>query len=207
MEENSFNFRENVKLSFKKAKEDISGLKNEIEQYKRLIDSQNKKIDDLLQEIRKLSSESLKNKENLPKQNNSSIGNQGVYSFIHSFNSHSTPIQSEELHQFKQNLEKDFASLSKQEFLTFLTIYQLEEDKNIVSYPHIAKHLKLSEGCIRTYVSSLIRKKIPIIKEKINNRFITLKISKDFKDLNLKTKLLSMYNQVDPSQKQLFDVF
>jgi beta-galactosidase beta subunit len=207
MEENSFNFKEKVKLSFKRAKEDISILKKELNENKELILIQTQKIDFLTKKIKELSSKLLENQENKAKKNKSSIGNEGVYSFIHSFNNYSTIKHSDELHKFRKNLEEDFMSLSKQEFLTFLTIYQLEEDIGVVSYYSIAKHLKLSEGCIRTYVSSLIHKGIPIIKEKINNRFVTLKISKDFRNLNLKNKLLDLYNQVDPYQKKLFDGF
>jgi len=205
MEENSFDFREKVKLSFKRAKEDISSLKKEIKENKELILIKNDKIELLTKKIDELSPYLLKKQENISEKNKSSKGNEGVYSFIHSFNSYSTAMHSDKLHKFREDLEADFASLSKQEFLTFLTIYQLEEDLGPISYSHIAKHLKLSEGCIRTYVSSLMRKGIPIIKEKINNRFIILKISKDFRDLNLKNKLLDLYNQVDPFQKRLFD--
>ena len=206
MEENSFDFREKVKLSFKRAKEDISNLKKEIKENKELILAQNQEMSFLIKKIEELTSKSYKNQEKKPK-NKSSIGNEGVYSFIHSFNNYSTIRHSDKLHQFKKDLEADFVSLSKQEFLTFLTIYQLEEDLGHISYYHIAKHLKLSEGCIRTYVSSLIRKGLPIVKEKINNRFVILKISKDFRDLNLKNKLLDLYNQVDPFQKRLFNDF
>lgn len=205
MEESSLNFKEKVKLSFRKAKEDISNLKKDLKENKELILMQNKKIDVLLKKIEGLNSKPSQNQEKKTKKAKSSIGNEGVYSFIHSFNNYSTIRHSDKLHQFKENLEADFTSLSKQEFLTFLVIYQLEEDLGTISYFHIAKHLKLSEGCVRTYVSSLIRKGIPIVKEKINNRFVTLRISEDFRDLNLKNKLLDLYNKVDPAQKRLFD--
>jgi len=205
--ENLSDFQEKVKLSFKKAKEDISSLKKELNENKQLILAQNNKIELLLQKLQEIIPKPKINKEKPMKKDESSIGNEGVYSFIHSFNSYAHPMHAQKLHDFRKNLEADFHSLSKQEFLTFLTIYQLEEDLGNISYSHIAQHLKLSEGCIRTYVSSLIKKNMPLIKEKVNNKFIILRISEDFRNLNLKSKLLDLYNQVDPAQKRLFDGF
>jgi len=207
MADTFFNFQENVKNSFKKAKEDISQIKRELEENKELLIKRNEEIKVLKEKLEEISLFLKKKTKKSPKKSENSIGNEGVYSFIHSFNNYSTTMHSEELQLFGQNLEKQFLSLTKQEFLTFLTIYQLEEDLGTISYSHIASHLKLSEGCIRTYVSSLIRKEIPIIKEKINNRFVILKISPELRDLNLKNKLLDFYYRVDPRQKRLSDQF
>lgn len=105
----------------------------------------------------------------------------------------------------KSEINSLFSSLSKQEFLTFLTIYQQEEDlEGYVSYIDVAAKLGLTEGCIRTYVSSLIKKGIPIIKTKYNNKVVYLSVSKDFRALNIKKDLMTIYYKADPTQKTLF---
>lgn len=104
----------------------------------------------------------------------------------------------------KSEINNLFASLSKQEFLTFLTIYQLEEDlEGYVSYIDVAAKLVLTEGCIRTYVSSLIKKGIPLAKTKHNNKVVYLSVSKEFRALNIKKDLMALYYKADPTQKTL----
>lgn len=105
----------------------------------------------------------------------------------------------------KSEINSLFSSLSKQEFLTFLTVYQQEEDlEGYVSYIDVAAKLGLTEGCIRTYVSSLMKKGIPIIKTKYNNKVVYLSVSKDFRALNIKKDLMTIYYKADPTQKTLF---
>ncbi len=105
----------------------------------------------------------------------------------------------------RQELLVAFSLLSKQELRTFLTIYELSEEKGSnVSYMDVANRLKLSEGCIRTYISGLMRKKIPIDKVKYNNKTVFLQIPREFMDLSLKKELISMYYEtVMPNQKRL----
>lgn len=104
----------------------------------------------------------------------------------------------------KSEINSLFSSLSKQEFLTFLTVYQLEEDlEGYVSYIDVAAKLGLTEGCIRTYVSSLMKKGIPILKTKHNNKVVYLSVSKDFRALNIKKDLMILYYKADPTQKTL----
>lgn len=105
----------------------------------------------------------------------------------------------------KKELESRFFALTNQEFLVFLTVYQLEEELNRpVTYKDLSLKLSLTTGCIRGYVSSLIHKNLPIIKSKINNRTLTLTINPEFRDLNLKEKLTNLYYNKDPEQTKLF---
>ncbi len=72
--------------------------------------------------------------------------------------------------------------------LIFSMIYQLEEEKGAPDYKTIAIKLKLTESSIRDYVGRLIKKGIPVEKEKINNKTIQLKISNNLKKIvNLPT--------------------
>jgi len=198
---------EKLKNSFLKVKEHMDKLEQQIK-------AQNEQIQALIQRIDKTPMENKPKNEEFshpepysPQTEKSSTGNDGVYSFIHSLNIHSFNSYALDMHTFKKDLEKAFSALTKQEFLTFLTIYQLQEDLNRqITYPDISNKLKLSEGCIRTYVSSIIKKKLPLTKTKANNKTILLSIPKEFVDLNLKQKLVSLFNKTDPEQMRLSDV-
>jgi len=126
-----------------------------------------------------------------------------IHSFIHSLNTYSHPKHSLKL--VNEDVDNMLKSLTKQELLAFLIIYQVEEDtKRPVSYIEVSKNMNLSEGCIRTYISSLIKKGAPIIKKKQNNKSIFLSVLEDFRNLNYKNKIESIYYGADPGQKRLF---
>lgn len=88
------------------------------------------------------------------------------------------------LDRLKKEIRLKFKNLTSQEMLVFSTIYQLEEnDPQNNTYNHIAFILHLSESSIRDYVLKMIKKGIPIKKNKINNRKILLFISPDLKKI------------------------
>ena len=66
--------------------------------------------------------------------------------------------------------------------------------------------MQLSEHCIRGHISSLMKKNVPIIKKRLNNRLNILSIKKDFKSLNLKQKLINIFYDSDPNQTTLFEL-
>lgn len=124
---------------------------------------------------------------------------------IQSLSTQSTNIHALNIQTLKKELESRFNSLTSQEFLIFLTIYQLEEDLGRpITYMDLSTKLSLTSGCIRGYISALIRKNLPLIKSKINNRTLTLSINPEFRDLNLKEKLTNIYYNQDPEQTKLF---
>jgi hypothetical protein len=101
-------------------------------------------------------------------------------------------------------MEDRFKDITNQEFMVFLTIYQLEEDLGRgVTYEELSSKLKLSTGCIRSYTSSIIRKQLPLEKRKINNRMVVLTIPQNFRELNLKERLTNLYYHKDPPQTKL----
>jgi len=204
MEENDLEFKNNVKLSFSKAKEDINQLENEISTLKELLNSKIKEIGDLKEKI-----DNLVNKQHLEHilndKKRDSIGNDGVCANMQTVMQTLVHIP-KHINTIK-NIEKDinslFQTLTKQEFLIFLTIYQFEEEKQPITYKLISAYLKLSPGCIRTHITNLLQKGAPIIKSKINNKITLLAINPDFKALNLKQKLIQIYYQKDPYQTTL----
>ena len=142
------------------------------------------------------------NYDNL-ERSDQSLSNQSLSN--QSLSKHSLSTQKLNIQSLKKDLENRFNALTSQEFLVFLTIYQMEEDlKRPVTYNDLSERLNLTSGCIRGNVSALIRKNLPLTKAKINNRTLTLSIKSDFKELNLKQKLTNIYYDQDPDQTKLF---
>jgi biotin operon repressor len=90
----------------------------------------------------------------------------------------------ESLDSLKKEIRLKFKRLTSQEMLIFSTLYTLEE-QNIeeISYKTLAQYLRLSESSIRDYITKLKSKGIPIIKMRLNNKKIALKISQDLKKI------------------------
>lgn len=210
MVENDPYFKENVKNAFDGVKKDISRLDIEISTIKEEVLDVKSKISSLKEELSKIIPflEKLSTKQ--PSiEVKSSIGNEGVLSKRASEQAikHSTIEQLEEAKDIQESIKAQFQSLTKKEFLTFLTIYQLEEEFGVVRFTDIAKRLNLSEGCIRAYVTKLFEKNIPISKKKINNRIVNLSLLPEFRKLDLKKAITNLYFEMDPLQRNLSDQF
>ncbi len=87
------------------------------------------------------------------------------------------------LDSIKREIRRKFKSITKQEMLVFSTVYTLEEQDSDVDYQKIASKLNLSESSIRDYVQRIIKKGIPLDKEKLNNKKIILHISPELKKI------------------------
>ncbi len=195
-----------IKNSFSKVKEDIDNLTEKIDRISTILEklTQNNKIlPKTDQNIPKLiNNEGFEAK--IFKKNVISTGNEGVQSINQSTDNQSLSNHSLNIQSLQKEIENRFKKLSNQEFLVFLTIFQLEEDlQSGVTYDLLSSKLSLSAGCIRGYVSGIIKKGLPLEKRKINNRTITLHIKTEFRELKLKEMLTSMYYFNDPNQKKL----
>jgi predicted transcriptional regulator len=73
-----------------------------------------------------------------------------------------------------------------------MAIYQLEEELGKVTYNDIAMKLNLTEATVRNFITGLMNKEIPIIKERIFNKKAFFYVKKDFKELNLASRLLEL---------------
>jgi len=204
-EENSFT--ESVKISFKKAKIHADKLENEIESLKLLIKAQNEQITEL-----KVNIES--SKEEI------SIGNHGVQASNQASKhqastkqapskqaiKHGIPDLPEEIFVLKgvpEEFAKPFKTLTRQEFMAFLTLYQIEDEKGFATYSGLAESMCLSTSCIRGYISSTILKGAPILRQKPNNRSTILRIQPSFRELELKQRLINIFYKKDPDQLTL----
>jgi len=83
----------------------------------------------------------------------------------------------------RQDLKDKFKTLTKQEFLVFSVLYTLEEELDIVTYKDLANRTGLTESSCRDYISRLQHKGLPIVKEKVNNKIIVLRIPRELKDI------------------------
>ena len=70
------------------------------------------------------------------------------------------------MHDFKESLIKKFKAITEQEFFVFNIIYSLEEQLGAVSYRNISEKAGISESAVRDHVRGLIKKGIPLNKEK-----------------------------------------
>ena len=93
----------------------------------------------------------------------------------------------------KKDIKDKFKSLTQQEMLVFSTIYESsEKDPQNTTYESLALRLNLSESSIRDYTLKLIKKGIPIKKQKINNRKVLLFISNELKKVASLSTILQL---------------
>ena len=213
-------FEIKVKQAFSKIKEDISKLNEELSEYKTLLKQLIDRLSpqDKTEKPPKIDNFSFK-QENTFEHKKSSIGNKGVCAFTHSLihspfthlcthsgtkldESQGLTLPSQDI-STQIDINHPLQTLTNREFLVFLTIYQLEKELPRVTYEVIAKKLSLTSGCIRTYITSLIRKKAPIIKSKLNNKLTILSIDKSFRSLTSEQKLINIYYQNNTYQSTL----
>lgn len=190
MKNDVISLKNDLKASFSKIKEHITSLEGQILSLKEELKCIKTNFN--TQNTQKSSEIYLQEEHPYEK---TSIGNKGVHSFIHS-----------SIHSFNQttSTQEILSKITKQELLILLTIAQLEEELTNITYADISTKLKLSQGCIRGYITSLIRKGAPIYKEKYNNKITLIKTSPRFNALNKQTLIESFY-KIDPYQRKLFE--
>jgi len=205
---------EAIKVAFRRVKDHMEALEKEIKSNREFLIDQNKHILTLLDQlkaqnsqIKALEASKQQNSSDLSLKNEDSSGNKGVSLDGYSLPGYSLDGYSLNIQELQENLPSILSRLSKQEFLTFLTIYQLEEEVSKVTYDDVGNSLKITSGCVRTYVSGLIKKGLPVIKSKYNNKIIILSIPPEIRSLNIKKKLINTYYNLDPTQKKLDDTF
>ncbi|MBT3394854.1 hypothetical protein HOA59_01505 [archaeon] len=195
----------NIKKSFSKVKADVSLLSTKILSMESKLD----RILTIINEKESKNEEIKAFKVPFTRICANSTGNKGVQSINQSLNNHSTvnhslSDQSLNIQSLRKDIESRFVTLTNKEFLVFLTVYQLEEDlERGITYYDLSSKIGLTAGCIRGYVSAILRKGLPLIKRKINNRTITLHIESEFRKLDAKETLTTLFYHNDPNQKRL----
>ena len=190
------NFQEKIVQSFMKVKKDMDILRQELGKVKNFLLLQNKEILTLKDKIKEQNGLIISKIE----QNTvSSTGNDRV---INHHQQSSTIINNdfttEAISYGTQNkpirilLENKFRSLTDMEFSVFMAIYQLEEEFGKVTYKDIAVKFNLTEATVSNTITNLITKGTPIEKERLFNKRTLFYINKDFRDLNIASKLLEL---------------
>ena len=96
------------------------------------------------------------------------------------------------LDEVKKEIRLKFKRLTNQELLVFSTLYQLDEEVGHTDYKSISDKLHLSESSIRDYIGRLIKKGIPIEKNKVNNKHIHLSIPQNLKKITTLPTILKL---------------
>jgi len=89
----------------------------------------------------------------------------------------------ESLDNLKKEIRLKFKRLTDQEWIIFSMIYQLDEQQGYSDYKTLSEKLKLTESSIRDYIGRLIKKGIPVEKNKINNKTVQLSVSSNLKKI------------------------
>lgn len=87
------------------------------------------------------------------------------------------------LETLKSDMKRKFKSLTKQEFYIFSLLYSVDKTQNNTTYQDLAVRAGLTPSSVRDYVQRMIKKGIPVIKEKQNNKVIVLKLPLELKNL------------------------
>ena len=98
------------------------------------------------------------------------------------------------LDDIKKDLRHKFKGLTNKEMQVFEAIYSLENQGLIIDYPLLSQHLSLSESSIRDYTKNIIKKGIPLMKLKENNKKITLKIAPNLRQIASLNTIQSLRN-------------
>ncbi len=96
----------------------------------------------------------------------------------------------------KADLKAKFRSLTGQEFYIFSVLYTVEKSQEMVTYSDIAKRTGLTSSSIRDYIQRIIRKGIPIVKEKLNNKTTLLKVPSELRNLATLDNLMRLRNDI-----------
>ncbi len=121
-------------------------------------------------------------------QTNQQTQKEGFISETRGFNKESKSLNNaleilNSLDSLKKEVRLKFKELTEQEFLVFSAIYQYDEEQGFSDYRSLSQKLNLSESSVRDYVGKLIKKGVPIQKEKVNNKQIKISISENLKKI------------------------
>lgn len=198
-----------VKKAFLKVREDIQHLEEELKNQKEVILAQQKVMEALNEQIGNVLAPISNFKLNNNESQISSTGNEGVLSTVTSTVTATPTLFRQPFDNpdtddpITKDIKNKFRSLTEREFAVFMAIYQLEEELHSpITYGDIARKLSLSRSSVRDHIGELLLKNAPLVKTVSGDRKVSLSIKKDFRDLNLVSKLLSFRNSPE-GQRQL----
>jgi len=209
------NFEENVKKSFKFVKDDISTLKSEIEQIKEILKRIENEITNLKEKDTNKSNFNRIEANNSRKYTEDSIGSEGVKGNRQQATTGNNARQSQamnDLFEPAEHIKKaidtltyKIESLSDREFSIFLTLYELGLKQQTITYFDVAQKLKISDSWVRTVIGSLIKKGIPINKERFFNKQSSLFVPEELNSPYIIQRIIKA-RQKKYVQKTLLDI-
>jgi len=100
------------------------------------------------------------------------------------------------MNTLKADLKAKFKSLTGQEFYIFSVLYTVEKSQETVTYSDLAMKTHLTSSSIRDYIQRIIRKGIPITKEKMNNKITLLKVPQELRNLATLDNLMRLRKDI-----------
>ena len=110
------------------------------------------------------------------------------------------------MNTLKADLKAKFRSLTGQEFYIFSVLYTVEKSQEMVTYSDLAKRTGLTSSSIRDYIQRIIRKGIPLIKEKINNKVTVLKVPIELRNIATLDNLMRLRNDIPDESLDRFSL-
>ncbi len=198
-------FQDKVKNSFQKVKEDIIRLDVELSQNKQALDKILTTIEALKTQLSESSKETSSN-------GNEGVANSQQQPTANNRRQSSTMIDNPQqptmlpLQALKESLDSTFRSLTDREFSVFMALYTLDKEKGgNIGYSELSQQLNLSESTVRDFINILLRKNIPIQKDRYFNKKVSLSIKEEFRKLDLYQNLLKLKVNRE-GQRTLFDL-
>ena len=179
-----------IKKAFLKVKEDIQNIKNTLENQQKALNSISEELDTLKNITKELQLSMSIGNEGVPQQttNRQPTDNQQTTNNLST--AHQQPSNSPDnqepkiltLSNLKKELNSLFSAFTERELQIFLSLYYLEEElKRPVTYPELAKKLKLSQSSVRDHINNLLFKKAPIQKNlSANKNFVSIDCSERY---------------------------
>lgn len=110
----------------------------------------------------------------------------------------------EVMNTLKSDLKRKFRSLTKQEFYIFSVLYTVEKSQDSVTYSDLAAKTGLTGSSIRDYIQRIIKKGIPIAKDKVNNKVTVLKVPPELRNLATLDNLMRIRNDLKDESLESF---
>jgi len=209
-------FQEKVKNSFSNVKLDLEKVNNRVDSLEKAVISNTNEILALKSKIDEIFEILNNKKENIVLSKGSSgktlkpVDGRRWSTMVHDGPRWSTMVddQHSQIKKQAENQPDDitelFKNLTDREFSVFMAIFEIEKQYGEVTYAQIANQLNTTESTAKTAVSRLLRKGIPIQKERPFNKKTLLFIKKDFHDHNLLQKLINSRQNTN-NQNSLLD--
>jgi len=207
-------FKEKIRNSFSKVKEDIDNLSKSFKNAEIDLKNQKESLSTLNSNFEEIKGDLRQIKDILGSFKESSIGNNGVGAQWRTMahNAQQRTMADDGAHKIEKqpkmpldlsSLEKHTLTLTDREFSVLIAIYELGKEHGNATYAMLSKHLNLTDSPIRHAVNKLIDKQMPLEKERILNGKVSLFIKEGVLSPSLISRLITIRQQYPDEQTTL----